>query len=264
MTDIPRDPLDPAFLASLRSRDARDREGLFLAEGVRFLVRAADARAPVVGIIACNDLLRNPLAQMVLRRLKAAGTPVRSVSAREFKILSRAAEPQGVLLLLRQRWDPLPDPVSQRCATWVAVERVRSPGNLGSILRTCEATGAAGVFFLGPYADPYDPGCLRGAMGALFGLRLVRTSHDRLRGWLHASGLVAVGASPHARRDYRDLDWPRGVMLVIGGERQGLSRAQEALCDERVRIPMVGDVDSLNVAVATGVLLYEALSRRLP
>lgn len=154
MTGIPRDPLDTSFLSSLRSRDARDRAGLFLAEGVRFLVRAADARAPIVGIVTCDELLRNPLAQMVLRRQKAAGTPVRAVSAGEFNALSRASEPQGVLLLLRQRWDPLPDPASQRCATWVAVEQVR--------------------------------------------------------------------------------------------------------------IPMVGDVDSLNVAVATGVLLYEVLSRRLP
>ena len=134
---------------------------------------------------------------------------------------------------------------------------MQSPGNLGTILRTCEAVGAAGVILLGPQADPYDPSAIRATMGALFAQRLVRATWDEFAAWKRRHGCLLVGTSPSGKIDYRAVAYTPPTVLWMGWERQGLSPEQQALCDVMARIPMAGRSDSLNLAVSTGVMLYE-------
>jgi RNA methyltransferase, TrmH family len=139
---------------------------------------------------------------------------------------------------------------------------VRSPGNLGTILRTCEAVGGAGAILIGDGIDPYDPATVRATMGAVFSQRFVRTGFRELVGWKRQTGIRLVGTSPLAVKNYRAGDYRGPLILYMGSERKGMSPEHQALCDEMVRIPMVGRADSLNIAVATGVMLYEVFHQR--
>ena len=143
---------------------------------------------------------------------------------------------------------------------WVVLEDVGNPGNLGSILRTCEAVGASGVILLGDTADPYDPASVRGSMGSIFTQRVVRTSLESLIQWRNKTDLPMVGASDAATVDYREAAYAPPVLLCLGSEQHGLSDELMDACDQVVRIPMVGRADSLNLAVAAGVILYDVFN----
>lgn len=144
------------------------------------------------------------------------------------------------------------------------IERLRSPGNLGTILRTAEACGVAGIIFVGPECDPFDPAVVRASMGGIFHLRLIRTSPAELIGWALAQRLQLVGLSPDAERLWTDLPSAGPVALVIGEERGGLSASLRSLTHTTVRLPMRGRADSLNVGVAAGVMMYELIRRARP
>lgn len=179
-----------------------------------------------------------------------------------FRALARVHEPRGIGAVVRQRWTPLADARPAGC--WVALETVQSPGNLGAIIRTGEAVGAAGLILIGDAVDPYDPACVRATMGSLFAQRLVRTSAEKLRAWAGQHGVLMAGTSPDAAVDYRAVAYRPPVVLLMGWERRGLSAEGQSLCDVMVRIPMAGRTDSLNLAVATGVMLYEIFSQGHP
>jgi TrmH family RNA methyltransferase len=146
----------------------------------------------------------------------------------------------------------------------VALDAAQDPGNIGTILRTSDAVGGAGLLLLGQSADPYDPGALRASMGAIFSQRLVKTDFTQLLQWARQQHIPLVGTSDSASTDYRAAHYHQPTVLLMGSERAGLSQEQQAQCDLVVKIPMVGRSDSLNLAVATGVLLYELFRHTSP
>jgi RNA methyltransferase, TrmH family len=246
----------------IQDRQERERTGLFATEGVRPIVQAFEHDWEIETLIAAPELLESPLGRSLVRQGRRAGIPVLELTAESFRGLAVAEEPQGIAAVARQRWETLPEtqPTSGLC--WVALETVQSPGNLGSIVRTSEAVGGAGLLLIGGAIDPYQPAVVRASMGALFAQRLVRTSPAELAAWKQRTGGLLVGTSPGARTDYREVRYEPPLVLCMGWERQGLSRKVYSLCDVMVRIPMVGESDSLNLAVATGVMLYEIFNQR--
>ena len=151
------------------------------------------------------------------------------------------------------------DPHEGLC--WIAVSGVQSTGNLGSLIRTADAVGAAGLVLIGENADPNDPACVRATMGSVFALRFVRTDLAGLLRWKHRHGVRLVGSSPAGERGYREVAYRAPLAVLLGSERKGLSEPEIAACDDVARLPMAGRCDSLNVAVAAGVLLYEVMDR---
>lgn len=147
---------------------------------------------------------------------------------------------------------------------WLAAHSVRSPGNLGTIMRTAEAVSAAGIIMLGDNVDPFHPATVRASMGSIFSLTLVRTNFKSFASWASDNECFVVGTSPGAQLDFRLVAYPRRTIVFLGDERKGLSDEELAACSAVVSIPMVGDVDSLNVSIATGVMLYELLSQAHP
>ncbi|HEV7281814.1 MAG TPA: RNA methyltransferase [Pirellulaceae bacterium] len=141
------------------------------------------------------------------------------------------------------------------------MEQIRSPGNLGTILRTAEAVGASGIIFLDRSCDPFDPAVVRASMGGIVGLALVRASFPQLESWAVKRRIQFDGLSPDGQRLWTELPSTKGVALVVGEERSGLSERLRSLCHSIVRLPLTGSADSLNVAVATGVMLYELVRR---
>jgi TrmH family RNA methyltransferase len=163
---------------------------------------------------------------------------------------------------VRQRWTPLERIVPADDSCWIMLDTVRSPGNLGTILRTSEAVGGAGLILLGDAVDPYDPAAVRASMGSLLSQRFVRTTVADVLRWKDRQQCVLVGTAPSAATDYQAVDYRAPAVLLLGGERKGLSSELQALCDVVVRIPMLGHTDSLNLSVAASLLLYEVFTQR--
>ena len=244
-------------------RAARDRAGLTLAEGARALFRARDQGFSIVGLVVSRKLLRGAAIRRALESI-GANVPVLRVPPTEYRALSLLPEPPGVMAVVEQRWRGLPRGAPRRPRLWLAVEELRSGGNFGSMLRTAEAAGAAGVVCVGDDLDPFDPRVVRASMGSVFGLRHVRASWGELSRFRRECGARVVGAAPGASRDYRRADLSGTAVVLVGSERRGLSETARGICDQVVRIPMAGATDSLNVSVATGLLLYEAYRQRWP
>jgi TrmH family RNA methyltransferase len=266
-----RDPLSAvsvqqllARVRALAHRRARDNSRQFWVEGIRQFVQAFDAHAPFDTVVYSPVLLKSSLAEMLSRRLAARGVRRVTVTPEQFRSVSIAERASGIGAIVRQHWTPLSGVVAGVAPGDVRLvfEDIRSPGNLGTILRTAEATGVAGAMFLSPGCDPFDPAVVRASMGGMFHLALTRTTHAHLRRWADANGVTLVGLSPDAPRLWTDL--PSGgsrVALMIGEERQGLTSHGRAVCHELVRLPMSGRADSLNVGVAAGVMMYEMVRR---
>jgi RNA methyltransferase, TrmH family len=242
-------------------RSYRERTAQYVIEGVRFLFSAANAGATIEGLVVCPPLLVSRPAEKLVERLRQEQVPVLRVDEATYVDLARLTEGlgRGVIAVVRQRWrrvDRL-DPAD----LWLAVEDVRSPGNLGSLLRTCVAVGARGVIVVGD-ADPYDPSAVRATMGAFEGLELVRMPPAALVALVRRSGARMLAASPDGAIDYREASYRGATVLLVGAERTGVSERMRAACDQLVRIPMAGGVDSLNLAVAGSLVLYEAFGQR--
>ena len=247
---------------TLGKRSERDRTRTFFAEGLRFVGQAAAQNAQIEAVLVVPKTLEHPFGLRLRRQLEQKRVPIWEVTPELFLRLSRAEEPQWIGAVVHQRWETLADVTPAGGLCWVALDQVHSPGNLGTILRTSDAVGASGLILIGDAVDPYDPACVRATMGAVFAQRLVRATLQEFAAWKRRGGCRLVGTSPHAEHDYRAATYPAGTVLFMGGEKKGLSEERQRLCDDLVRIPMVGRSDSLNLAIATGVLLYEVFNQQ--
>lgn len=246
-------------IRALQHRKERERTGTFFVEGIRLVAEATQSGAEIELIVVAPELLRSTYAQRIVDEARA---PILEVSRGVFESLSRKEGPQGLAAVVRQRWSPLTRFRGSEPATWVALDAVQDPGNVGTIVRTCDATGSAGLILIGPTVDPYDPAAVRASMGTIFTQRLARCSWDELLTWASSEQWKIVGASDKAEAEYRRVRYPRRLVLLMGSERKGLSSEQQSACDLTVRIPMAGKADSLNLAVATSVILYEVFEQR--
>lgn len=249
-------------IRALLKRSEREQTGLALIEGLRLVSEALRDPQRVRHIIVAPELLRSQYGQDLLRDQQQKGLSCLYVSAEIFQHFSRKDNPQGIAAVIVQQWERLEQIRLSTEDYWVALEAVQDPGNLGTILRTCDATGCRGVILLDQATDAYDPTALRASMGAIFSQRLVKASFQELAEWKRLHGYTVVGTSDAAPLNYRQANYPSPMILLMGSERQGLSPEQQALCDLVVHIPMCGSSDSLNLAVATAVVLYEILHRR--
>jgi TrmH family RNA methyltransferase len=243
-----------------RDRRYRDGRGAFFIEGVRNFVQAADHRYDdIVAIIYSEKLLTAPLARKLVRRSRRAGIPTLRTSPEKFRTFSQTQRASGVSAILRQRWTPLEEAGTDVDLCWVILGLVRSAGNLGTLIRTSEAVGGAGFILLDPAVDPFAPPAVRASMGALFRQRFIKTDYQTLQDWLRRNDCCVTGASPDGALNFHHVAYPRPALLLLGEERQGLSAQQRSLCSQLVRIPMVGQADSLNLGVAGSLLMYEVL-----
>ncbi len=244
-------------LRALRSRDERERTGTYYIEGNRIVAQALEADAPIeLGVVA-PELLRGEHAHAVVARLRERGVPIVELSKAAFGSISFKENLQGIGAVLRSRIGTLAELPLGEQRNWVALDAVGNSGNLGAIFRTADAVGCAGLILLGDTTDPFHPAAVRASMGALFGQRLVRAPFKEFVEWKREHDYAVVGTSGEATQELREVIYPRPLILLMGSERLGLSPAQQAICDLVVRIPMVGTSDSLNLAVATSVVLYE-------
>jgi TrmH family RNA methyltransferase len=190
-------------------------------------------------------------------RTKAGGGTVLEVSGQVLEKISRRENPQTVIGVFRQRFAP--ETAIGREGIWVALDRVRDPGNLGTIIRTADAAGVAGVALVGACVDPFGVETVRATMGSIFHVPVARTGEEGLIAQARRHGARLLGTHLSGTVDYREADYRQPLVLLMGNEQQGLTETLAAACDELVRIPMRGKADSLNLAVSTALMIYEAL-----
>jgi len=245
-------------LRQLTLKKYRDRDGLFLAEGLKLILDAFDQGWEIDTLIFAKSSLGNTLVEKVAARAKAAGGLVITTSNKIISSITLRDNPQMVAGIFRQRWQQLDQLQPTPSELYVALDRVRDPGNLGTIIRTCDAVGVRGLVLVDETTDPYSLECVRATMGSIFAVPLFRARQEAFLDWRGSFQGKIIGTHLQGAQDYRQIDYAQGpLLLLMGNEQQGLDEALAQNCDILARIPQQGGADSLNLAVATGVMLYE-------
>jgi TrmH family RNA methyltransferase len=250
----------------LATRKFRQREGAALAEGIQPVWQAVEAGAPVEALIFAPDLLRyQPAIEMVLEQ-ERRGIRVVRLSGELFQRLSDRDGAAGLAAIVGQRLTPLRElPAGHQGSgtTLVALHEIASPGNLGTVIRTADAAGARAVILIGATADPYDPAAIKASMGAIFSMPVARAAgSDEFFAWADERDLAVVTTSARAEQSVWEARYPDPLVLMMGSEGPGLAGADLRRGRLQVSIPMTGTAESLNLAVAAGVVLFEVVRQR--
>ena len=243
---------------ALHLRKEREESGLFLAEGLKIVAEAVElGHAPAI-LLYGPQASGHPVLQKAVLAADAAGGEVIEVTPAILEKVSRRDNPQMVIGVFRQAFVSLDslNPAAAPC--WVGLEQVRDPGNLGTIVRTADAAGCGGVILVGDCCDPYSLEAVRATMGSIFAVKIARATAAEFLVWRREWPGSVVGTLLSATVDYRAADYRRPALVLMGAEQSGLTPELAAACDAAVKIPMRGRADSLNLAVATGIMIYAA------
>ncbi len=249
-------------LVRLRDRRHRDRTGRFVIEGYRELSRAVEAGLALETLYVCPELFLGPNEPGLIAAVEAGGTEVVSVTEAPFRKVSYRDRPEGLLATAPQpptgleRLRPAANPLL------LVVEAIEKPGNLGTMLRTADAAGVDGVIVCDPTTDLFNPNVVRASTGMLFVVPVAVASTPDTVEWMRSHGIQTVATTPATSLMHWDAVLTGPVAVVVGTEQYGLSDAWLAAADVKVRIPMAGAADSLNAAMAAGVVLFEAARQR--
>ena len=246
----------------LADRKHRRRAGAFVVEGTQLVWQAVEAGADVEILLVAPGLLGRSAAARRLTAMIAGqeerGVRVARLSDEVFTRISGREGPSGLAAIVRRRLAGLAGLAAGPAAVFVALHSIGNPGNLGTIIRTANAAGAAGVVLVGQTTDPFDPAAVKASMGALFTLPVAHAATPaEFFGWAAAVGVTVVTTSARAGQSFWDASYPRPLALLLGAEGAGLPSEVLARGDRQVQIPMSGTAESLNLAVAAGLLLYE-------
>lgn len=247
--------------ALLGKKKERDRRGLFVVEGMKLFGEAPAER--IVQVYAAEGAWEQLLAQYG-EKLKTL--PCEIVSDEVFARMSDTVTPQGILCLVRQYSYNIEEMLAagdKKQLLFIVLEDIQDPGNLGTIFRTAEAAGADGVLMSGRTADIYNPKTIRSTMGSVYRVPfLYAENHLSVMETLKERGVRIFAAHLAGAADYDTYDYREATAFLIGNEGQGLREETASAADERIRLPMEGKVESLNAAVASSILLYEAYRQR--
>jgi TrmH family RNA methyltransferase len=247
------------YLRSLRDKKHRKRAGQFLVEGLRLLEDArVSGRVPQTLVMA--EGREHPLLGQLEAAVTAAGGEVIATTPDILSKITGKDNAQSVAGVF-DAWDTSLGQLDRKAAPiWLAAQALRDPGNLGTMLRTCDAVGAGGLILIDDCADPFSTEAVRASMGAVFTVALAQARWEEFLPWLRGGAGQLVAASLRDAVPYRGAPYQAPCFILVGNESQGLPAAYEAACDLRVTMPMKGRADSLNAAVAGAVLAYEVLA----
>lgn len=245
-------------IRALDMRKTRRETGLFVAEGLSILISARDlGRWPETLVYQAGSTSDGPARGLATAAL-GRGVECLEVSAAVLEKLSHRDNPQTMLGIYRQAWSKPPAPADLKPGdVWLALEEIRDPGNLGTILRSVDAFGIKGVILVGACVDAHARECIRATMGSIFAVPLVRLSREEFLAWRASWPGDVIGTHLSATEDVRTVKPKRPALVVMGSEGPGLSDEMTKACSRLVKIPMAGRLDSLNLAVATAITLFE-------
>ncbi|TBC71387.1 RNA methyltransferase [Rhizobium leguminosarum] len=246
-------------IKALTNKKSREESGTFLAEGLKLVIDAIELGWAIRTLVYAKAAKGKPLVEQMAARTVASGGLVLEVSEKVIASITRRDNPQMVVGIFEQRWAPLKGIRPKEGETWVALDRVRDPGNLGTIIRTADAAGASGIILVGETTDPFSLETVRATMGSVFAVPVARATPEEFIAWRKSAGVSVVATHLAGAVDYRTIDYrKKPVVLLMGNEQSGLPEQLAKEADALARIPQQGRADSLNLAVATAVMLFEA------
>lgn len=244
----------------LRDKRHRRESRRFLAEGLRILTEAQETGRLPRYLFFTAASAQHPLVERLIAAVESRHGEAIETTADILSKLSGKDNPQAVVGVFDEFSASLDTLDRFASGIWLVAERLRDPGNLGTILRTGDAVGAGGLILIGDCVDHFSVEAVRASMGALFTVPVVRCEWEAFLAWLRGGPGTLVGLSLQTEHDYRTPAYPDPTFLLTGNEAQGLPEDYEAACDLLVKLPMLGKADSLNAAVATAVMAYQVLA----
>lgn len=251
-------------IKALAQKKNRDQDGTFLVEGMKLVRDAFENGWEIETLIYAATTNDNIQVTELAAKLRVAGADILEVNEKVLSSITRKDNPQMVVGVMRQRWQSSPEKITNPKTTWIALDRVRDPGNLGTIIRTADSAGVEGIILVGETTDPFSLEATRASMGSIFNVPLVRMEVEAFLKWRISWEGIVVGTHLEGATDFRMIDYQsQAVLLLMGNEQQGLPEDLASTCDKLALIPMHGAADSLNLAIATGVMLFH-MGKKLP
>ncbi len=247
------------LINSLYHRKFRRDFNLFVAEGVRICKEALENNWEIKYLLFNRENKDNLAINDLVKETISLGSDTISVSSQILSKLSHKDNPQNVLGVFIQKWHRLPNSVDNKRI--VALENVRDPGNLGTILRTMDGMGASDCILIDECTDPFSYEAVRASMGAIFNINIIASNLETLLNWKKDKNISLIGTSLKKASNYTKANWKLPFILAMGNEQNGLSNKLMNNCDQLIKIPMLGKSDSLNLAVSTGIVLYESIRK---
>lgn len=249
-------------LVKLRERRARNQQGLFIAEGYRAISRALEKSVLPTEVYFCPECFLGENEETLLSEARDAGATLFELSRPAFEKVAYRDRPEGLIAVIEQ-WHHTLDSLELSDPPFLLiVESIEKPGNLGTILRSADAAGIDAVICCDSVTDLFNPNVVRSSTGVLFSMPTIMVSGEAAIEWIHSKGIRCIATTPHADKLHTETDLCGPIAIAMGSEQFGLSESWLAACHEKVRIPMAGQADSLNVAMATLVTLFEAVRQR--
>lgn len=253
----PSNPIIKSIRA-LNLKKNRDADKLFIAEGLKLITDAVQIGWNIKTLIYAKNMQAMPHLQDIAATVRTRGGSILEVSEKVLGAITRRDNPQMVVAVVEQNWQSLGAIKVQGNDVWVALDRVRDPGNLGTIIRTIDAVGAKGVILVGDTTDPFSIEAVRATMGSIFNVKTCRASFAEFKKFQAEWPGVVVATHLKGAVDYRTIDYSnKPTLLLMGNEQQGLPDELAEACSNLAFIPMDGHADSLNLAIATGIMLFE-------
>jgi len=246
----------------LRERHDREKEQKTILEGYRELTRSFEYGLKISEVFFAPELFLGENEPALLETLANAGVRVVQVTPMLLTKMAYRDRPEGLIAIASMRRHTLEDLPIVPNGLYLVAEAVEKPGNLGSILRSADAAGVDGLIICNKCTDIYNPNVIRASTGALFSVPLAEATSEETIAFLRKHGICSLAATPHTNQCYTDVDMTQPIAIVVGTEQTGLTDLWMNEADLQVVIPMLGKIDSLNVATATTILLYEAARQR--
>lgn len=244
------------LVRKLNTRKERESTGLFYIEGIRHVVEAIQVGGDLEFILHSPELLTSDIGRQSIEKAEKMGISVKEVTEEVFRSFALKDNPSGVAAVAKQNWLRL-DEITYMKGLWTALVDIQDPGNLGSVLRTSEGAGGKGVILIDNVTDPYHPTAVRASMGAIFTQVIYSASTKELTRWKSKTNYHVVGAFTENAVNYRQYNYPEDIILMMGSEQKGLNKTHEQICNGSIVIPMKGKIDSLNLAAAASIILFE-------
>jgi TrmH family RNA methyltransferase len=251
---------------ALRNRRDRDETGLFLIEGFREISRALTGKVSIHQLLYCEELFLGSHEQELIASCSKQGASLLKTSPHVFQKISYRDRPDGLLAIAKKMNFSL-DEMEQKLTPnksplIVIAEAIEKPGNLGTIIRSSDAAGVDMVIVANGCTDIYNPNVVRASVGTLFTIPVIETSNEEALAFCQRHTIQLLAATPEGQAIYTKVLMTGPLGIVVGTEQLGLTPFWKEACHTRVRIPMLGVADSLNVAMATTLFLFEAVRQR--
>lgn len=246
-------------IKGLSSKKDREETGTFMAEGLKLVIDALELGWNIRTLVYAKEAKSKPLVEKAALKTVATGGLVLEVTEKVLSSITRRDNPQMVVGIFDQQWRSLRDVCPESNQTYIALDRVRDPGNLGTVIRTADAAGASGVILVGDCTDPFSLETVRATMGSVFATPVTKCTVNEFLSWKKSAGVSVVATHLAGSVDYRTIDYKKKpVVILMGNEQSGLPDALASKADQVARIPQEGRADSLNLAIASAIMIYEA------